>query len=186
MHFAEVAGVPFPTLEEYDSVVIPDYVGTMYMYSKDIMIQQSPEDFIYYMPRHTEYTTYYINLKLDKKHHTVISEGEEHTNKFFLTSFTGSGSYCVFGGGDYKIIRVATETHNGRKLLILKDSFGNALTGYLLNSFEEIHVVDCRYFGRNIIKYATEFGITDILFANNLSHASNENTYNMYLKYLVQ
>ena len=185
-HFAEVAQVPFLDLSHYDTVVHHDYIGTMFMYSKDSLVIKSPEDFVYYVPRDIEYTTYYVNLKIDKRHKNAITEGTEYTGRFFIPTFTGASSYCVFGGGDYKIIRVETSTNNGRRLLILKDSFGNALTGYLLASFEQIHVIDCRYFKRNLKKYVEQYNITDILFANNISHASMEVTCNSYRKYLIQ
>ena len=66
--------------------------------------------------------------------------------------------------------------------MILKDSYGNDLPGYLFASFSEIHVVDYRYFRKNIVDYAHNNGITDVLFANNLIHASMNNTYETYLK----
>ena len=60
---------------------------------------------------------------------------------------------------------------NGRKLAILKDSYGNALPGYLFDSFEEVHVLDFRYFPRNIVQYCRDNGITDFLFVNNIFNA---------------
>ena len=56
--------------------------------------------------------------------------------------------------------------NNGRKLVMFKDSFGNALVPFLLNSFEEICVVDMRYFELNAIDYIQEKGATDVLFAD--------------------
>lgn len=55
--------------------------------------------------------------------------------------------------------------------MIIKDSYGNALPGYLFGSFEDIYVVDFRYFTKNIVNYVNDNQITDILFANNLQHA---------------
>ncbi len=189
-HFAEVAGVPFDTLADYDTIVSPGYVGTMYNYSRNLLVKQSPEDFVTYIPRRAQYRTFYNIYKLDKKRQRVVSESDEQESEFFKKGFLKpesiSAAYCVFGGGDYRLIKVKTAVNNGRRLIILKDSFGNALTAYLLNSFEEIHVIDCRYFTQNIRKYVAEHGITDILFANNMSHAQNEKTTDMYLHYLVQ
>ena len=188
--FARVAVVPFQSLKHYDTISMPGYVGTMSMYSRDSKVKQSPEDFVYYMPREAVYTTLFTNFKLDKHRRQVISEGDEHEGDFFVQSLVDplkpANSYCVFGGGDYKLIKVRTAANNGRRLMILKDSFGNALTAYLLSSFEEIHVVDCRYFSRNLKAYVAENHITDILFANNLTHASLDRTTETYMKYLVQ
>ncbi len=190
MHFAEVAGVPFDSLANYDTIVSPGYVGTMYNYSRNILVKQSPEDFVTYIPRNAKYRTFYNIYKLDKKRQKVISETNEQESAFFKMGFLKpesiSGAYCVFGGGDYRLIKVKTSVTNGRRLIILKDSFGNALTAYLLNSFEEIHVIDCRYFTQNLRRYVAEHGITDILFANNMAHAQSDKTTNMYMQYLVQ
>ena len=87
-------------------------------------------------------------------------------------------------GGDTKIAKVVTSTKNGRKVLILKDSFGNALPGYLFGSFEEVHVIDGRYFTKNMVDYVSENGITDIVFANNVfkAYAGGQ----QYLRFLTQ
>ncbi|MBR1732421.1 MAG: hypothetical protein IJ729_01575, partial [Alloprevotella sp.] len=55
-----------------------------------------------------------------------------------------------------------------RRLIIIKDSFGNALPAHLFHSFEEVHVVDFRYFTKNMVRYVRENGITDVLFACNI------------------
>jgi hypothetical protein len=81
---------------------------------------------------------------------------------------------------------VRTATDNGRRLIIIKDSFGNALPGYLFYSFEEIHVLDYRYFNRNLKDYVSEHGITDILLANNISFACNPKAVNAYKRFLEQ
>ena len=69
-----------------------------------------------------------------------------------------------------------TSTKNGRRLLIIKDSYGNALPGYLFYSFEEIHVIDFRYFPGNVVKYINSNGITDLLFAHCISLAYSAKT----------
>ena len=84
------------------------------------------------------------------------------------------------------ITRVKTSTHNGRRVLILKDSFGNAMPGYLFYSFEEVHVIDSRYFTKNMVEYVKEHQITDILFANNIFKAYSSGTYAKYIRYLKQ
>lgn len=183
--FASQAGVPFLTLDQYEAVEIPDYVGTMYKFSGLTDIKNSPETFVYYKPTGVDYNTTYITYKLDSGRHRVVSASEPWDGKFFLP-FKGSSTYCTFMGGDEKLTKVVTSTKNGRKVLILKDSFGNAIPGYLFGSFEEVHVADCRYCTQNLKDYVEEQGITDILFANNLDHASTEKTTNMYKHYLEQ
>ncbi len=183
---AEAAGLPFLDISEYDEHVVHGYVGSMYMYSEDIRVSQNPEDFVYYTPRKVQYKTYYVNYILGADW-SVAGEAEQKEGPFFLQYPDGSGgAYCTFMGGDAKITRVVTDTKNGRKLIILKDSFGNAIPGYLFGTYEEVHVIDSRYFTRNIQDYIEEYGITDVLFANNAFHASTPATINAYERYLTQ
>ena len=181
--FAKIAHLPFRDLSAYDRKVVHGYVGSMYGYSKDIAVKNAPEDFVYYEPNDVEYTTTYTNYSIDANYH-VTGEGRPIQGTFFFHYKDGSSAaYCTFMGGDAKITKVQTNTKNHRRVVILKDSFGNAIPGYLFYSFEEVHVVDFRYFTRNIIDYIHENQITDVLFANNIfqAYAGASSAYERFL-----
>ena len=174
--FARVADVPFDGLDQYEPRVVRNYVGTMYKFSKDAAVKASPEDFIYYVHRDSNYTTRMIKYEIDRQRKPV-KEVPECDDIFFRHYEDGSAAaYCAFMGGDVCTTIVRTDVGNGRRLMIIKDSFGNALPGYLFHSFEEIVVVDFRYFLRDVAQFAREHHITDLLFANNLGHAYNPTT----------
>lgn len=184
--FAKAAGVPFKDLSHYDRHELHGFVGTMYGYSKDISVKKSPEDFVYYTPRDVEYSTTYINYNLDKKLN-LIGQQKPSKGKFFMKYNHGSGAaYSTFMGGDAKITQVKTSTNNGRNLLVIKDSFGNAVPGFLFHSFQEVHVVDFRYFTYNIEEYVDTHGITDILFANGIFNSCGAKMASQYHKFLSQ
>lgn len=172
--FAEVADVPFHNLDEpgyYQPDTVFRFVGSMYGYSKDISVKNAPEDFIYYKPLKAIYETTFVQYQVDEDYQ-VVSVGRPHKDEFFKTFRDGSSlAYSTFMGGDTKLTQVRTNVANGRRLIILKDSYGNALPGYLFYSFEEIHVIDGRYFTHNMKEYVAKHGITDILFANNIFQA---------------
>lgn len=185
--FARSAGVPFKSLNEYEPRVIRDYVGSMYTFSRDDAVKQAPEEFVYYVPCGIDFTATRICYNLTKNRSAVASQKEPEEFGFFREYADGSSAaYCTFMGGDTNTTSVRTSTPGSRRLLILKDSYGNALPGYLFGSFQEIHVVDCRYFTQNIVKFVDEHQITDILFANNLVHASMARTCETYDRYLRQ
>ena len=184
--FAKVAGVPFKDLTHYEQRVVHGFVGSMYGYSKDIAVKNAPEDFVYYMPTEVEYTTTYINYSIND-HYQVTGEGRPYQSQFFFHYKDGNGgAYCTMMGGDSKITQVRTGTKNGRRVIILKDSFGNMLPGYLFYSFEEIHVIDARYFTKDMVKYVEDNRITDILFANNIFSAYGGSTAVAYRRFLHQ
>lgn len=183
--FAKTAGVPFAELSEYEERVVHDYVGTMYGYSGDIVLKNNPEDFCYYVPQNVKYTTTYYDYIL--KDGDIVGMNEPYEANFFIKYGDGSGmAYCTYMGGDAKIVKVSTDAGTGRKLAIFKDSYGNALPQFLMGSFDEIYVIDMRYFTHNAVDYLTENGITDVLFANNAFHAATASTVRYYENFLTQ
>lgn len=183
---AKSAGVPFRPLSSYDRHVVHGFVGSMYGYSKDIAIKKSPEEFIFYTPKGVRYTTTYTNYKVSKDYR-VTGEGAPQTGQYFHHYRDGSGAaYCTFMGGDMKLTQVRTGAHTGRRLMVIKDSYGNALPGYMFYSFDEVHVVDFRYFTRNMKKYVRDHGITDIAFVVNIFNAYSPRTAEKVLRFLTQ
>lgn len=150
--FAEAAGVPFTPLSEMKEVDIDGFVGTMYGYTESVNLLNDPEQFVYYKPQN-DYSTYYYDT----------SYNFDYNFPFFIDMPVGS-SYSTFMGGDKKIVRIETDVKNGRKLLIFKDSYGNAEVPFYFGSFEEIYVCDMRYFDLNAVQFIEEKGITDLLF----------------------
>ena len=53
-------------------------------------------------------------------------------NFFWKYNDGSSNAYCTFMGGDTRATHVSTPTKNGRRLLIIKDSFGNAIASFLI------------------------------------------------------
>lgn len=153
--FAQQAGVPFPDLSSYDKEVSEGYVGTMYAFTQDPVLLNHPEYFVMYKPQNTYSVKYYS---------PSYEELDRGNTLFFDTDV--SNLYASIMGGDEVITEIQTDVKNGRKLVMFKDSFGNAMVPFLLNSFEEVCVVDMRYFERNAIDYIQEKGATDVLFAD--------------------
>lgn len=184
--FAKIAHVPFRNLRHYERHVVHRYVGSMYGYSKDISIKNAPEDFVYYVPTEVQYTTTYTDYTINNNYQ-ITGESKPKEGPFFYRYKDGNGgAYCTMMGSDARLTQVRTSTKNHRRLIILKDSFGNMLPGYLFYSFEEIHVIDGRYFTQDIGQYVQEHHITDILFANNIFSAYLKSTCNKYRRFIKQ
>ena len=184
--FAKDAGLPFPSIEEgYTTKVVHGFVGTMYGYSKSLSVKRSPEDFVYYYPN-TDFTTYVTAYDLDEDF--KISKMHAECKRAYFAKFKdgSSGAYCTFMGSDKQITRVATAANNGRRIIILKDSFGNTIPSCLFYAFEEVHVIDYRYFTLNMKNYVADHKITDILFANNLTFCVTGHAGKAYTRFLTQ
>ncbi len=177
--FASDLGLPFQDLSTYTKNVRKNYLGTMYTYSgKHTTLRDNPEDFVTYEPNATyKYYTY------DQK----FENPKERTNILHYVSEDAVSSwYLTFIGGDSYSVKIQSDVcKNGRKLLIVKDSYGNALVPYLLYSFEEIYVVDARKFEIHLDTFTEQQGITDVLFAECAFSAVGKD-YIMKLKGLVE
>lgn len=175
---ANAAGVGFKGIDQYTRHSIPNYVGTMAGFTGSPAVKRSPETFYYYTPNNTNYTTTITDLTNGGK-----GAKAPHKGTYFAKA-SGGSSYGVYGGGDQRIIKVSTDTKNGRKLVIIKDSMGNALAPWLFGSFEEVHVIDSRYFPYNIVKYVQQNGITDLVLCNNMLLGGTKNITDNLTRYL--
>lgn len=156
--FASVAGVDFADLSTYTVNVRPGYIGTMYKYTNySPTLLNNPEDFVTHIPRATYTATFY-----DQQ----LGGGRVHDIYWYVKDEKRSSWYSTYLAGDaYSVHIKSNACNNGRKLLIVKDSYGNALAPYLLESFEEIYIVDGRTFELSLPAMVKEKNITDVLFA---------------------
>ena len=96
-------------------------------------------------------------------------------NSFFESqNLLEKDMYTAFLGGINAEIVIKTGYETGRKLVICKDSFSQPMISFLAPHFDEIAVLDLRYYKNSPADYAEEFGATDILFAYNLSWFAND------------
>ena len=86
----------------------------------------------------------------------------------------GQNTYGVFLHGDYPLTHIKTDNKTGRKILMTKESFGNAFAPFLVSHFDEVFVVDQRYFELNLTDFIREHGVTDLIFVNNIFAANTK------------
>lgn len=170
--FARTANAPVPDLSTYEVETRDGFLGSMNRYSGyHPSIKNHPETFTLYKPTNS-YTTDYYNSDM-------TNERTDRRLILNLQSLNASEYYLVFIGTDDVVTHVKTDCHNGRKLLMIKDSYGNALTANLTNSFEEIWVVDMRYFQKSVSEFCKEKEITDLLFMWNTFSAMGPNRHEL-------
>ncbi|MFH4268258.1 hypothetical protein WAJ72_21970, partial [Acinetobacter baumannii] len=80
---------------------------------------------------------------------------------------------------------MVTSVDSPRRLLIIKDSFGNAIPPFLFGSFGEVHVVDFRYFIDNLADYIRDNAVTDVLLMNNIFNSYSAGVARSYRKLLT-
>ena len=105
---------------------------------------------------------------------------ESYNSPYFDEEARGSLTYGVFIWGDNPLTVMKSNSEkaeSGRKIMVVKESYGNAFVPYLTQNFEEVHVADMRSFRQvsdsNLQTYCRQNGITDLLFINGVMSANN-------------
>ena len=72
--------------------------------------------------------------------------------------------YTVFFGGNYPMVELYTTANTGRNLMMFKDSYANCFIQFLTPYFDNIIMIDPRYYYDDLTSVITTQGITDVLF----------------------
>lgn len=77
--------------------------------------------------------------------------------------------YSYFLNGNNAKVTIKTKQKNGKKLLVIKDSYAHIMAQFFCQNYEEIHFLDPRYYKNSIEEYAKENQITETIFLYNVS-----------------
>ncbi len=150
---AQLEPLPLSTLTKK---VIPNYLGSLYQRTESTALKASGDTVEYFkIP----------NVTTSKIYNNVNDSG--NAASLYAEYARGSLGYGVFLGGDFPLMKITSDVKNGQKVLIIKDSYGNAFAPYLASRYEETYIIDYRYFNGNIKKLIQDNGIQSIIFAHN-------------------
>ncbi|MCQ2405891.1 MAG: DHHW family protein [Oscillospiraceae bacterium] len=87
---------------------------------------------------------------------------EEEISMYDESYLSKKDKYSVFYGGNTPLLKIRSSAE-GKKLLIIRDSYTDSLSPFLTESFSEIHILDLRYYRLSLKKYIEENGFDEIL-----------------------
>lgn len=159
--FCEVKGIEAKTLDDYKHVAYTGFVGSFYFNeSEDPVLKNAPD------------TVYTYNPLSNAKMTVTNSNGKTFEWPIIkdVTNYKPGVKYSCFIAGDnpYTVIKNSDIT-DGSSCIVVKESFGNAFVPLLVDHYQTIHVIDMRYWDGNLIEFARENNVTDVIIANNLS-----------------
>lgn len=132
--FVEELGLTPVSLEEYQANVVEDFYGTYY--SKAQWFGTVPDELTWY------------DIPVEK----IVIEGEEYPTMYDLEQFETRDKYAGFLYSNHGLTTIYSSTSHPNedgtpsRILVFKDSYGNSFAPFLTNHFDEVVVVDLRYY----------------------------------------
>lgn len=161
VEFAKAAGFEPVPLEKLEKRTLNDFLGTIYSQTQNSRMTSRPDHVDYYiMP--TAYKCYQYRKGSPETAIRISLYGE------YAKSYN---SYSVFMHGDFPVTVIDTEIKNGRRIAVVKESFGNAFIPFLVNHYETVVVIDQRYLEKSFYDVLNEYKINELLFINNIAAA---------------
>ncbi len=170
--FMETTGrVPMP-LESFEISKAEKFLGSLYEKTCSTKLKENPDTVFIYKPFVKS------DYKIYENNGTVLER-----NVINMEHAKGFNKYLVFISGDNPLGIIKTEVKNGKKILVFKDSYGNAFIPYLVNHYEEIHIIDPRHYEKNAAEYVINNDIQDVMFLN---YSIVISYYNGYAKNIIK
>lgn len=136
--FAEVKGSEIDGLETFDVQNSFSHVGSFARFAKgtpgEKIMRSNPDMLQIFFPKYTATGAAYNDMYMrDKKWDLDLV-------------YPNFNSYSAFIGGDNPLAVFHTSNANGKKLVIIKESFGTAFATWAVHDYEYIYVIDPRQF----------------------------------------
>ncbi len=138
LEFCDKSGAPFPNIDDFDVTVKEDYLGSWCKATAGTrgynLLSMEPDRIILYEPVADYRGMSYHDMAFQKPIKEMVLLNEDFDD------------YNIFLEGDYPIEYFHTGNENGKSICVIKESYGNAFSTWLVNSYEDIYVVDYREF----------------------------------------
>ena len=136
--YAEIIGEDIDPLETFQVQNSWNHVGSFGSFTKGTygatIMHSNPDMLQIFMPKYTAEGAAYNDMYMRSKKWSL---------QLVYPTFN---SYSAFIGGDNPLAVFHTSNANGKKLVIIKESFGTAFATWAVNNYEYIYVIDPRKF----------------------------------------
>jgi predicted small lipoprotein YifL len=154
----EAAGISYHKIGEYEMHDGGEFLGYLEDLANDPYFYDKPDTIQYYLLPgvNREIWTYYKNVETGKLEKTVTTEIDD--NRQAYEKFLGANGFS-------HVIIFGDETSD-RSLLLVGNSYSNAISTWLADSYKTVIVVDPRYFvggKESLVALMNEYNVTDTL-----------------------
>lgn len=155
--FVESVGEIPVKLEAKEFTAVEDFYGTYFSKAKPFNVE--PDVFSY----------------LDLSGLTMDILGEKYDSIYDYSQLELRDKYALFLRGNNALTIIKNKNlNNGKKIMVIKDSYANSLIPFLTQNYEEIHVIDLRTFKEKVEQYLNNNNIKDVLILYNFMNFTRD------------
>lgn len=155
--FMKIKGEEAVALEKYSRIDSKNkYLGSIYNMTKSERLENNLDDIWYYDPL---LPVEYSSINRDET-------AWDSSQIIFPSYFEHDRKYSAFMGGDTAFSHIKVDSQVEKRILVIKDSYGNAFIPFLLPHYRDIFIVDPRYFKNNIYDLIEDNKIDEVLIIN--------------------
>ncbi len=109
-------------------------------------------------------------------YYLIYNQSEDIRNTMYQDSYLDTkDKYAYFYGGNYGLIETRMpDAQTGRRLLIIKDSYAHCFAPLTCGYFDEVDLLDPRYYNASISELMASKSYTDVLFLFNAAGFAEE------------
>ncbi len=110
----------------------------------------------------------YTPAGVDSQFYVLYNDTYEKSASLYQSDkLNDKDKYTVFLGGNHPQVTINTTVNNGKVLLLIKDSYANSFVQFLTPYYEEIVMIDPRYYYESVSSIIDSESVTDVLFLYN-------------------
>ena len=151
---------PIPLSDYKETVVTDSFYGTSFSSSGFSWV--APDSISRYVEQGNAVITNY-------------PKGDPETGTLYDESYLAvKDKYSYFYGGNTPLLTIETENTDAPSLLILRDSYMDSLSPYLMAHFSKIHILDLRYYRTSLHDYIVNNDIDNVLVCYNVKNFTTD------------
>lgn len=152
-------------LESFEKMEFSNFKGSFCTVTGSTALNNNPDTLIAYKPMATNRIKY-TDRKGKAVDYNVITD---------VTNWQPVNRYSAFIGGDNPYTEINNPLLNdGSACLVVKESYGNAFVPFLVDHFENVYVIDYRYYKGTVSELVEQKGIQTVIMINNVAATSTD------------
>ena len=170
VEFCKAKGLQATALDQFTKTEYSGFLGGFYTSSQDYNMQAAPDTVAAYTTDANTSLTFTDQNGAISENWSVISDGIGYDSSYL---------YLIFAAGDqpYKVLNNA-DLSDGSACVVVQDSFGNYFIPFLTQHYQNVYVVDYRFYSGSVPQLASDMGATDVILLSSVTATSDSTSVN--------